>query len=72
MANKETPKVPINRDRFFEVLKARGSSIRKLGEAYNEIQRTEKTIRICLDAARSFGADCQVSECPPRLSGWYL
>ena len=36
MANKETPNVPINRDWFFEVLKARGSSIRKLGEAYNE------------------------------------
>ena len=52
MANKETPKVPINRDRFFEVLKARGSSIRKLGEAYNEIQRTEKTIRRCLDEGK--------------------
>lgn len=52
MANKETPKVPINRDRFFEVLKARGGSIRKLGEAYNEIQRTEKTIRRCLDEGK--------------------
>ena len=52
MANKETPKVPINRDRFFEVLKARGSSIRKLGGAYNEIQRTEKTIRRCLDEGK--------------------
>lgn len=52
MANKETPKVPINRDRFFEVLKARGCSIRKLGEAYNEIQRTEKTIRRCLDEGK--------------------
>jgi hypothetical protein len=49
MANRETPKIHINRDRFFQVLKARGCSIRKLGEAYNEIQRTEKTIRRCLD-----------------------
>ena len=49
MANRETPKVPINRERFNEVLKTRNSSIRKLGEAYNEIQRTEKTIRRWLD-----------------------
>ena len=52
MANKETSRVPINRKRFFEVLKARGSSIRKLGEAYNEIQRTEKTIRRYLDEGK--------------------
>lgn len=52
MANKETPKVPINRERFFEVLKKRGSSIRKLGEAYDQIQRTEKTIRRSLDEGK--------------------
>ena len=32
-----------------EVLRLRNSSIRKLGEAYEEIERTEKTIRRCLD-----------------------
>lgn len=45
MANKEKPKVLINRARFDETLKLRGSSIRKLGQAYNEIGRDEKSIR---------------------------
>lgn len=48
MGNKATKKVKINRDRFMEVLKERKCSIRKLGEAYSEVQRTEKTIRRCL------------------------
>lgn len=48
MGNKTTMKVKINRDRFMEVLKERKCSIRKLGEAYSEVQRTEKTIRRCL------------------------
>lgn len=52
MANREIPKVPINRERFLEVLRARGSNVRKLGKAYNEIQRTEKTIRRCLDEGK--------------------
>lgn len=45
MGNKATKKVKINRDRFMEVLKERKCSIRKLGGAYSEVQRTEKTIR---------------------------
>ena len=48
MRNKAMMKVKINRDRFMEVLKERKCSIRKLGEAYSEVQRTEKTIRRCL------------------------
>ena len=52
MANREIPKVPIKRERFLEVLRARGSNVRKLGKAYNEIQRTEKTIRRCLDEGK--------------------
>ena len=50
MANKAAQKVPVNKQRFFEVLKWRNCSIRKLGEAYEQIERTEKTIRRCLDA----------------------
>ncbi|CAI9393113.1 MULTISPECIES: hypothetical protein [Bacillaceae] len=49
MGNKKARKVPINKERFIEVLKHRSCSIRKLGEAYEEIERTEKTIRRCLD-----------------------
>ena len=49
MGNKKTSKVPVNKELFLEVLKLRNCSIRKLGEAYEEIQRTEKTIRRCLD-----------------------
>lgn len=49
MANQKTKKVPVNKQRFMEVLKLKNSSIRKLGDAYDEIQRTEKTIRRCLD-----------------------
>ncbi len=51
MANKEINKIPVDKPHFIEVLKSRGSSIRQLGAdpAYNEIQRTEKTIRRCLD-----------------------
>ena len=45
MGNKATAKVKINRDRFMEVLKEKKCSIRKLGEAYSEVQRTKKTIR---------------------------
>ncbi len=57
MANKETIKVSINRERFMEALKVRKSSIRKLGEAYDQIGRTEKTIRRYL----------QKGEIPPDL-----
>lgn len=42
MANKAVQKVPVNKQRFFEVLKWRNCSIRKLGEAYEQIERTEK------------------------------
>lgn len=49
MGNKKTSKVPVNKECFLEVLKLRNCRIRKLGEAYKEIQRTEKTIRRCLD-----------------------
>lgn len=49
MTNKKTKKIPVNKQRFMEVLKLRNCSIRKLGEAYEKIQRTEKTIRRCLD-----------------------
>lgn len=49
MGNKKTSKVPVNKECFLEVLKLKNCSIRKLGEAYKEIQRTEKTIRRCLD-----------------------
>lgn len=49
MGNKSTQKVPVNKERFMEVLRLRNCSIRKLGEAYEEIERTEKTIRRCLD-----------------------
>ncbi len=49
MANKISHKVPVNKERFLEVLKLRKCSIRKLGEAYERIGRTEKTIRRCLD-----------------------
>lgn len=52
MANKEIKKVKINKERFMAVLKERKSSIRKLGAAYTEIDRTEKTIRRCLDEGR--------------------
>lgn len=50
MANKETLKVHIDRNRFFEALRTRKSSIRKLGQAYNEIGRTERTIRRAVEA----------------------
>lgn len=49
MGNKKTSKVQVNKKLFMEVLKLRNCSIRKLGDAYDEIQRTEKTIRRCLD-----------------------
>jgi hypothetical protein len=49
MANKTTQKVPVNKEHFIQVLKLKNTSIRKLGEAYDRIERTEKTIRRCLD-----------------------
>ena len=49
MGNKSTATVPVNKKRFMEVLKIRNCSIRKLGDAYDEIERTEKTIRRYLD-----------------------
>ncbi|MGN0442602.1 MAG: helix-turn-helix domain-containing protein [Acutalibacteraceae bacterium] len=49
MGNKSTRKVPVNKERFMEVLRLRNSSIRKLGNAYEKIERTEKTIRRYLD-----------------------
>jgi len=48
MANRETKKVKVNKDRFMEVLRDKHTSIRELGRAYDKIQRTEKTIRNCL------------------------
>ena len=50
MSNKSSIKVPLNRERFFEVLKFRKCSIRELGKAYDQIDRTEKTIRRCVKA----------------------
>lgn len=54
MANRETKKIKINRDRFMEVLKLRKSSIRQLDDPRNEkgIGRTEKTIRRCLKSGQ--------------------
>lgn len=52
MPKKKLEKVPVNRERFQEVLKLRGSSIRKLGKADHEIQRTERTIRRYLDEGK--------------------
>ena len=49
MGNKTIKKVPINKERFMQVLKLNNSSIRKLGNAHEEIDRTEKTIRRHLD-----------------------
>ena len=49
MGNKSTATVPVKKKRFMEVLKIRNCSIRKLGDAYDEIERTEKTIRRYLD-----------------------
>lgn len=57
MSNKASPKVPVNKKRFLEILKLRNCSIRKLGEAYEQIGRTEKTIRRYLDCG----------EMPPEL-----
>lgn len=50
MGNKATLKVHINKEHFLKVLHTKKCSIRQLGEAYNEIGRTEKTIRRCLNA----------------------
>ena len=50
MGNKATLKVHINKEHFLKVLHTKKYSIRQLGEAYNEIGRTEKTIRRCLNA----------------------
>ncbi len=50
MANKTTRKISVNKEHFMEVLKLKNCSIRKLGEAYDEIERTEKTIRRCLES----------------------
>lgn len=52
MANKPTRKVPVNKEHFLEVLKFKNCSIRKLGEAYDKIERTEKTIRRCLNSGK--------------------
>lgn len=49
MSNKPAKKIKVNKERFMEVLKLRNCSIRKLGEAYKQIERTEKTIRRCLE-----------------------
>jgi hypothetical protein len=45
MGNKAMATVPVSAERFMEVLKLRKSSIRRLGEEYEQIQRTERTIR---------------------------
>jgi hypothetical protein len=49
MGNKTARKDPVNKERFMEVLRLKNCSIRMLGEAYDKIERTEKTIRRCLD-----------------------
>lgn len=50
MTNKSVQKVPVNKRYFLKVLKLCNCSIRKLGEAYEQIERTEKTIRRYLDS----------------------
>lgn len=50
MTNKSVQKVPVNKRHFLKVLKLCNCSIRKLGEAYEQIERTEKTIRRYLDS----------------------
>ena len=45
MGNKPVVKVKVNKEVFLAELKRCKCSIRKLGNAYNEIQRTDKTIR---------------------------
>lgn len=49
MGNKKVDIVEINKERFMEVLKENRCSIRKLGKAYSDIGRTEKTIRYWLN-----------------------
>lgn len=49
MANKKTEKIKINKEVFLKVLSQKNCSIRQLGRAYEEIERTEKTIRSCLN-----------------------
>ena len=52
MGNKAAQKITVKKERFMEVLRLKNCSIRKLGEAYTEIERTEKTIRRCLDCGK--------------------
>ena len=49
MGNKTSRNVPVNKKHFIEVLKSKKCSIRKLGNEYEKIDRTEKTIRRCLN-----------------------
>jgi len=49
MGNRAIKKVPVNKERFIQVVKSKNSSIRKLGDAHEQIDRTEKTIRRHLD-----------------------
>lgn len=57
MANKRTEKIKINKEVFLKVLSEKNCSIRQLGRAYEKIERTEKTIRSCLNEG----------EMPPEL-----
>lgn len=52
MANKTSYKVPINKVHFLKVVELRKCSVRKLGEAYEQVGRTEKTIRRCLNEGK--------------------
>lgn len=48
MSNQTINKLPVDKQRFIEILKLKGLSIRKLGNI-DAIRRTEKTIRRYLD-----------------------
>lgn len=49
MGNVTSQNMPVNKKHFIEVLKSKKCSIRKLGNEYEKIERTEKTIRRCLN-----------------------
>lgn len=45
MSNKKSPKLPLKRERLFEAIKLRGTSIRKLGALDGGVGWSDKTIR---------------------------
>lgn len=49
MGNKSVKKVPVNKKHFMKVLNSKNYSIRKIGKAYEIIERSERTIRRYLD-----------------------